>query len=110
MGCLFDHGVDAISIGLQGMLCLKFLQVGDNIFSFTPVMLICAVFYFTTMETFYLGGLHMGPLNGVSDGVWNLYLYYASMTIFGNEMCKLILIPDYGIRLNDVINFGISVS
>ena len=52
----------------------------------------------------------MGPLNGVSDGVWNLYLYYASMTIFGKEMCKLILIPDYGLRLNDVINFGISVS
>jgi hypothetical protein len=92
------------------MLCLKFLQVQDNVFAFTPVMLICAVFYFTTLETYYLGGLHMGPLNSVSDGVVNLYLFYGLMTIFGNDMFKFIIFPEYGIRLNDVINFGISLS
>jgi hypothetical protein len=73
-------------------------------------MMISAVFYFTTLETYYLGGLHMGPLNSVSDGVWNLYVFYALMTIFGNDMFKFILIPEYGIRLNDVIAFTISLS
>jgi hypothetical protein len=92
------------------MLCLKFLQVEENIFSFSPIMMICTVFFFTTLETYYLGGLHMGPLNGVSDGVVSLYIFYALMTIFGNEMFKFILIPEYGIRLNDVIILGISVS
>lgn len=52
----------------------------------------------------------MGPLNSVSDGVWNLYAFYALMTIFGNDMFKFILVPEYGIRLNDVINFTISLS
>ena len=52
----------------------------------------------------------MGPLNSVSDGVVSLYIFYGLMTIFGNDMFKFFIFPEYGIRLNDVINFGISLS
>jgi hypothetical protein len=72
-------------------------------------MLICAVFYYTTLEIYYLGGLHMGPLNSVSDGIVSLYIFYGLMTIFGNDIFKFIVFPDFGIRLNDVINFGYSL-
>jgi hypothetical protein len=52
----------------------------------------------------------MGPFNSVSDGVVNLYIFYGLMAYFGNDFFAFVLIPSYGIRLNDIINFLISLS
>lgn len=68
LGLIFDHGCDSLTVGLQGLIGMKISQLGDGPLTFIPVALITLVFYFYTLEEYYVGGLVLPPGNAVSDG------------------------------------------
>mmetsp|Transcript_777 Transcript_777/g.1387 ORF Transcript_777/g.1387 Transcript_777/m.1387 type:complete len:119 (+) Transcript_777:340-696(+) len=95
LGLLFDHGCDALSMGLQIMVIAKSLQIGET----WQALLCCnaglASFHFSTLEEYYTGGLFLGPLNGISDGSLGIYLLFLSLGFGGNEiMLEVITISD----------------
>lgn len=68
LGMLFDHGCDAFSIGFVIMVTSKVLCVDDSNFNFFYITGATALFYFTTLEEYYVGGLFLKVGNGVTDG------------------------------------------
>lgn len=88
LGLLFDHGLDAFTMGFQAMVMTKCFQVGDNIRAVLSVAAPCASFHFSTLEEYYTGGLFLGPFNGVTDGSAAVYLSFLIMTIAGNDFWR----------------------
>lgn len=85
LGLLFDHGLDAFTMGFQTMVLTKCFQVGDNMKAIISVMAPCASFHFSTLEEYYTGGLFLGPFNGVTDGSLGVYVLCLLMSIVGND-------------------------
>lgn len=78
---LCDHGCDCVTCWLVGMTLLRILNVGkfsclpksqiklgDNIFTLIGLIAVSTTFYFTTLESYYVGGLHLPMINGVVEG------------------------------------------
>ena len=85
LGMIFDHGCDAFSIGLFCLLCAKFMQMGDNVWTLIFVNLTTLSFHMSTLEEYYTGGLFLGKLNAVTDGSLPLILLFIFLGCFGNE-------------------------
>ena len=68
LGMLFDHGCDAFTIGFMFMINAKLLYLGDSLFSWIFIAICSYTFHMGTIESYYMGGLYLGPGNGISDG------------------------------------------
>jgi len=88
LGLLFDHGCDSFTMGMQTMIIVKTLQVGDSLLGITTVLFPCASFFFSTLEEYYTGGLFLLPGNGVTDGSLGIYVSMMFMAYFGNDYWK----------------------
>ncbi len=68
-------------------------------------------FHWSTLEEYYIGGLFLGPGNGVSDGSAFIFSIHVFMGIFGNAWTKNKVVGDlqwceifaYGIALSNMI-------
>ena len=59
------------------------------------------LFYFTTLEEYYVGGLHLKPGNGVTDGSFGVIVLLLSIGIMGNDIVNYEFIKD-----NEYTRFG----
>ena len=84
LGLIFDHGCDAFSTGLQALLALRTLQVGNNFLSYATVVMAMAAFHFTTLEEYYVGTLCLPVCNAVSDGSLLIILLFLVTGFTGN--------------------------
>lgn len=57
LGLFFDHGVDAFSVGFQGMIHAKTLQLGNSLTAALPLLAISMIFHVNTAEEYYSGSL-----------------------------------------------------
>jgi len=85
LGLLFDHGCDSFTMGMQTMIIVKTLQVGDSLLCIFTVLFPCASFFFSTLEEYYTGGLFLLPGNGVTDGSAGIYVSMMYMAYYHNE-------------------------
>eukprot|EP00929_Paragymnodinium_shiwhaense_P113103 TRINITY_DN81366_c0_g1_i1.p1 TRINITY_DN81366_c0_g1~~TRINITY_DN81366_c0_g1_i1.p1 ORF type:complete len:444 (-),score=45.52 TRINITY_DN81366_c0_g1_i1:18-1298(-) len=70
LGLLMDHGVDAVNITLGSLNLMALFQLGDSVALCLTIWLCGAFpFFFATWEEFYTGTLHLGIINGPTDGV-----------------------------------------
>jgi ethanolaminephosphotransferase len=93
LGMLFDHGCDAFTVGFILMTTGRFLGFGDNLGTMMVVSGSVALFHYTTLEEYYVGGLFLGFMNPVTDLsilVYGLYAYlgFAGNTFFLKEIFK----------------------
>jgi phosphatidylglycerophosphate synthase len=88
LGLLFDHGCDSFSIGFVILTTSKILAVDDSNFNFFYVFGPVALFYITTLEEYYVGGLHLKPGNGVTDGSFPLIIGLIILGFTGNEVTQ----------------------
>ena len=65
LGMLFDHGIDAYTIGIQVLMMAKLTQMGNLglIFVFGS----CMDFYMCTLQEYYQGGLFLPFGNAITD-------------------------------------------
>ena len=84
LGLLFDHGCDAFSVGFVIMTTSKVLEVDDSNFNFFYIFGGVALFYYTTLEEYYVGGLHLQIGNGVTDGSFPVIVGLIVLGFTGN--------------------------
>jgi len=70
LGVFLDHNIDALNITLSTMNVLSMLQAGTSKLECWLIwVLSSSPFFFTTWDQYYTGVLHLGFMNGPSDGV-----------------------------------------
>jgi len=83
LGMIMDHSCDALttaifSIGLATIAGVQTPQV------YFIVWTMCSIpFYFSTLEAYYVGTLHLGYLNGASEGTIIGVILMCSNGIYG---------------------------
>lgn len=85
LGLLFDHGFDAMSLGLIAVGTIKVVQIGDNNMAVFLNLMCGFTFYMATLEEYYTGEMIIGPGNTVTDGSVVLCVGFVLMGIYGNS-------------------------
>ena len=85
LGLLFDHGCDSFSVGLQMVMIVKQLELGDSLNTWCCVIGSCSIFHFTTLEEYYNGIMILPVGNFITDQSVSLILGLIFLGIFGND-------------------------
>lgn len=64
----------------------KMMQLGNGQSVLWIVLAITQSFHFCTLEEYYIGGLYLGPFNGVTDGSAPLIAIFLLTGITGNDI------------------------
>ena len=83
---MFDHGCDSFTCALLTLMICKMMQVGNSTLLIAVLIGPTMTFYFCTLEEYYIGGLFLGPFNGVSDGSVLFIVLFLTSGIFGNDI------------------------
>lgn len=67
------------------MMMAKMMQIGNGPMLLWVLLAITQSFHFCTLEEYYIGGLFLGPLNGVTDGSALIIAIFLATGIAGNE-------------------------
>ena len=86
MGLVFDHGCDAFSIGMWGIMTAKMVSIGNNALMYILIITLYACFHFATLEEYYIGTLRLPVCNGVSDGSIAMILLFIVTGIMGADV------------------------
>ncbi len=68
LGLIFDHGCDAMTVGIQTLIFMRILQVGDNLIANYQLIGSYFAFHLATLEEYYVGTMIMPRFNQISDG------------------------------------------
>ena len=85
VGLLFDHGCDSFTAAFVTMMMAKMMQIGNGPIVMWIVLAVTQSFHFCTLEEYYIGGLFLGPFNGVTDGSAALILVFIATGIAGTD-------------------------
>jgi ethanolaminephosphotransferase len=84
LGMAFDHGIDSFVSWIMCMTLAKIIQIGTNLYIPVIISMVTGSFYLATLETLYVGGLHLGIINGVSDGALAIFAILSMTAYSGN--------------------------
>ena len=84
LGMLFDHGCDAFSTSFLLMAIARMVDMGDNLSTMGIVSGATALFHFSTIEEYYVGGLYLGFMNPVTDLSIIVYALFIYLGFAGN--------------------------
>lgn len=102
LGLIFDHGCDCFAAGIQPLIFMRVMQVGDNAISKIMLFSVMSAFHMVTLEEYYSGFLYLPPLNGVSDGSIAIVLLSFITGYTGNNYWATPLIDGTWLGLNGV--------
>jgi ethanolaminephosphotransferase len=83
LGSLFDHASDAFTCVISTITMARLMQCGNSMYLFNAIFFVTLQFYFATVEAFYIGGVHLPKVNGVSDGSVVYFLNCTFIAVFG---------------------------
>lgn len=86
VGLLFDHGCDSFTTAILALMTSKMMQLGNGPIILWSLLSVTQSFYFSTLEEYYIGGLFLGPFNGVTDGSAALISIFFFTGVFGNDI------------------------
>lgn len=89
LGELFDHGCDSLVTGLGLITQLASLGIGQTKYGLVSILLAFWCFYLPTWEEYYTGVLHLGVINGPTEGILLFCAMYLSTGLFGSSMWQL---------------------
>lgn len=109
LGELFDHGVDAIVMGLTMMMISSVLHAG-NPSSIIMSILGIAAYWFSHWEEYHEGILVMGEFTGPTE--LNLYeiALYLIYAVFGPELFSITIMDSSNITVSNALQFIFCVS
>jgi ethanolaminephosphotransferase len=109
VGLMFDHGCDSFTTALLCLMMSKMLQIGNGPLVLWILLGVTQSFHFSTLEEYYIGGLYLGPLNGVTDGSALIIGIFFLSGIIGNEIWLThVTLPGMGpMRISQVLAWGI---
>ena len=86
---LFDHGCDSFTIGIMVTITAKCIGINNPMLLFLYIFECVGLFYFGTLEEYYVGGLHLPVGNGITDGSLPLLSFYMVWYFIGNEFMQV---------------------
>jgi len=86
VGLMFDHGCDSFTAALLCLMMSKMMQIGNGPLVMWTLLGITQSFHFATLEEYYIGGLFLGPFNGVTDGSALIISIFMLSGIVGNDI------------------------
>ena len=84
LGELFDHGCDALNCTLGGLVHCAAMGLGTGGWSCVVLFLSLWGFYLPTWEEYHTGILHLGYINGPTEGILIVCGIMILSGIFGN--------------------------
>ena len=112
VGLMFDHGCDSFTAALLCLMMSKMMQIGNGPLVMWMLLGITQSFHFSTLEEYYIGGLFLGPFNGVTDGSALIISIFMLSGIVGNEIwLTQVTLPGIPtMRISQIIAWGIIFS
>ena len=85
------------------------MQIGNGPLVMWMLLGITQSFHFSTLEEYYIGGLFLGPFNGVTDGSALIISIFMLSGIVGNEIwLTQVTLPGIPtMRISQIIAWGI---
>jgi hypothetical protein len=83
---MFDHGCDSFTAALLTLMMAKMMQIGNGPLVMWVLLGVAQSFHFSTLEEYYIGGLFLGPFNGVTDGSALIISIFMATGIAGNDI------------------------
>jgi ethanolaminephosphotransferase len=110
VGLMFDHGCDSFTAALICLMMSKMMQLGNGPVIMLILLAITQSFHFSTLEEYYIGGLYLGPLNGVTDGSVLIMAVFLVSGIFGTSFWASPLPGFETLRAVDLFLYAIIIS
>jgi len=85
IGDLVDHGVDSLCLTIGAMLFIITMRFGRGIWAFVAITHAWIPFFLATWEQYFVGGLHLPPINGAMEGILSISILLAGAAIFGDK-------------------------
>lgn len=105
LGLLFDHGCDALSTFMIIMNWTKFIRTGATTWGFMCILGAMSAFFFSSVETYYYGGLFLSIVNTPSDGNFGHGCFGILLISCGNSFVKNEVI--FGLTIGTLLALGI---
>ena len=105
---LLDHGADSFLAVFASVNAACFFSPGNNLWALSAVVIGSLPFYFATLEGYYIGGVFLGKINGVTDGSF----VYIGMTLFVSFIDQnYLFIPIWnGLRFSHILSLILLLS
>lgn len=107
---MFDHGCDSFTAALICLIMSKMMQLGNGPVILHIMLAITQSFHFSTLEEYYIGGLYLGPFNGVTDGSVLIIGIFMASGIFGTSFWGSPLPGFESLRVVDLFLYAIIIS
>jgi hypothetical protein len=94
------------------MMIAKMMQVGNGPVILWIMLAVTQSFHFCTLEEYYIGGLFLGPFNGVTDGSAGIIGIFIATGITGNAFwATQATLPLVGaLRVSQIVAMTVLVS
>jgi ethanolaminephosphotransferase len=89
LGELFDHGLDALQITIQGFIMCNVLQLGTTLWTFTSVIVLYFTAYLLIWEDYVTDELRFGELNSPTEGMVIVLFVLITTALFGNQIWNI---------------------
>lgn len=86
LGELFDHGCDALNCPIGGIVHIAALGLGFSWRALMPLLISCWAFYLPTWEEYHTGILHLGVVNGPTEGLLAVIATMVVSGVFGPQV------------------------
>eukprot|EP00005_Dracoamoeba_jomungandri_P001681 CAMPEP_0174252084 /NCGR_PEP_ID=MMETSP0439-20130205/1708_1 /TAXON_ID=0 /ORGANISM="Stereomyxa ramosa, Strain Chinc5" /LENGTH=316 /DNA_ID=CAMNT_0015332575 /DNA_START=261 /DNA_END=1211 /DNA_ORIENTATION=+ len=83
LGQLFDHGCDCAVIAIASCLTASIYQLGAGMRSLWLLIATAVIFWTTSWEEYHTGTFFLGYVNGPTEGVKAIALFYILTGIYG---------------------------
>ena len=99
MGCLFDHGNDALTAIFSAFLISKLVQITNGFTGHLGISCVSCTFYFFSLQEYYLGYMLLPILTGPDDTQLAFTLFAFFTGYMGTQFWKdlIVLIPYFGV-------------
>jgi ethanolaminephosphotransferase len=102
LGMMFDHGLDAYSVGFMLSFFVKICQIGETPQAVLVPILGNFVFHLTTLEQYYTGEIVLGSGNFITDGTFVVCPSFFLMAYYGNNFWLDVPVESWGIKTNQL--------
>jgi len=86
LGELFDHGCDCLAVALIALIMACVAQAGPGLLAFLCLMTGETGFWLATWEEYHTGSLYLGIVNGPTEGLQLISLFYLAAYFFGGQI------------------------
>ena len=84
LGCILDHGSDSVTVVVSTINMTRIMAPGNNLLCILAQNIGTFPFFFAHVEAYFIGGVFLPEINGISEGSFVYMAICLHVAIFGN--------------------------